>query len=555
MARQSKSLKFLFALLVIVVVVETGYLVWTNYSSPGQPEEEVRKVLYWRAPMDPTFISDKPGKSPMGMDLVPVYADEEQQAPSSAMEHDTKGVHEVYTCPMHPEVIQDQPGQCPKCGMDLVRKTIEEGTAKTIYTCSMHPEVIADHPGRCPQCGMELVKKTIEGDVTETVYTCPMHPEVISQEPGECPICGMDLVAKEVPKTPTVKLTSDVIQKIGVRTALVDEFPLKRTIRTVGHVTYDETRVVHITTKVGGWVEKLYVDFTGQMVRKGQPLIEIYSPELVSTQEEYLLALQSKEYLSDSRFSEVRDGAYSLLSSTRRRLLLWDITEEQIDRLEREKTVQKFMTIYSPQLGIVIDKDVFEGGFVKPDKPIYRIADLNNVWVDVSIYEYELPWVEVGQTAKMTLSYAPGKTFQGKISFIYPYLEEKTRTVKVRMEFSNPQWELKPEMYADIVIESPVTVHGLSVPDEAIIRSGDRNIVVVDRGNGIFEPRGVILGVEADNHYQVTSGLKAGDRVVTSAQFLIDSESRLKEAIQKMLAKRKAGTKEPAEPMPVGHQH
>ncbi len=388
-------------------------------------------------------------------------------------------------------------------------------------------------------------KETIEEEVTEIVYTCPMHPEVIIPEPGKCPICGMDLVAKEVPKAATVKLAAGVIQKIGVRTALVDEFPLRRTIRTVGHITYDETRVVDITTKIGGWVEKLYVDFTGQMVNKGQPLIEIYSPELVSTQEEYLLALQSRKYLTNSQFPEIRDGAHSLLNSTRRRLQLWDITEEQIERLEREKVVQKLMTIYSPQLGIVIEKDVFQGGFVKTDRPLYRIADISEVWVDVAIYEYELPWVEVGQTATMTLSYAPGKSFQGKITFIYPYLEKKTRTVKVRLEFPNPGWELKPEMYADIVIESPVMVHGLAVPDEAIIRSGDRNIVVVDLGNGIFEPRGVTLGVEADNHYQVISGLKSGDRVVTSAQFLIDSESRLKEAILKMLAKQKAGETSP----------
>ena len=555
MARQSKSLKFLFTLLVMVLVAETGYIVWINYSSPGRPEEEVRKVLYWQAPMDPAYISDKPGKSPMGMDLVPVYEDEEQRASSTAMEHEAEGVHEVYTCPMHPEMIQDQPGQSPQCAMDLVQKTIEEGTTRTIYTCSMHPEVMQNQPGRCPQCGMTLVKKTVEEEATETVYVCPMHPEVISHEPGECPICGMDLVPKEVTKAATVKLTSDVIQKIGVRTALVDEFPLRRTIRTVGHVTYDETRIVDITTKISGWAEKLYVDFTGQMVKKGEPLIEIYSPELVSTQEEYLLAVQSKGYLGESRFPEIRAGAQSLLSSTRRRLLLWDITEEQIEILEREKTVQKFMTIYSPQRGIVIEKDVFEGGFVKSDKPLYRIADLSKVWVNVSIYEYELPWVEVGQTATMTLSYAPGKTFQGKISFIYPYLEEKTRTVKARLEFPNPQWELKPEMYADIVIESPLAFHGLSVPDEAVIHSGDRNIVVVDMGDGRFVPRVVTLGVEADNHYQVIKGLKAGERVVTSAQFLIDSESRLKEAIQKMLARQKAGGKEPPKPMPVGHQH
>ena len=523
MPGRAKFNRFLILLLILGLAAETGYIVWSRRGGSGTEAQMERKVLYWRAPMDPSYISDKPGKSPMGMDLVPVYEDEQTGAPADT------------TAPA------SAPG--------------ESAGAHDIYTCSMHPEVIQDHPGRCPQCGMELVKKTVEQGAVEIVYTCPMHPEVISHEPGKCPICGMELVAKKIPKAATVKLTPNVVQKIGVRTALVEVYPLKRKIRTVGRVVYDETRIVDITTKIGGWVEQLYVDFTGQMVNKGQSLIDIYSPELVSTQEEYLLALQSKQTLGESRFPEVRDAAASMLTSTRRRLQLWDITEAQIARLESEKKVQKLMTIYSPQRGIVIDKNVFEGGYVKSDMPMYRIADLSKVWVDVSIYEYELPWVALGQTASMTLSYAPGKTYTGKIKFIYPYLEEKTRTVQVRLEFPNPDWEFKPGMYADVVIESPITMETLVVPDEAVIRSGDRNVVVVDLGGGIFEPRGITLGVEADNHFQVLEGLAAGDRVATSAQFLIDSESRLKEAIQKMLARRTSDGKEPAPAMPAGHQH
>jgi RND family efflux transporter MFP subunit len=467
-----RSVKIAVIVLILLIVEAVGFIWWINrkYShtdalvSTAQ-QKESRKILYWKDPMDPTYISGKPGKSPMGMDLVPVYED----------------------------------------------------------------EVNAGVLGK----GDEISKS--EGEY----YTCPMHPEVISKEPGDCPICGMTLVKKEIKKGNVVKISPSVIQKMGVRTADVQRRQLTRSIRTVGLIDYDETKVFNVNTKVEGWVEKLYVDYTGKFVEKEEPLIDIYSPELVNTQEEYLLALQSRENLKSSKFPEVIKGIEDLLSSTRKRLKLWDITDEQILDLEKAKEVKKTMTIYSPVKGIVLEKNIFKGGYIVPQTPIYKIADISDVWVYADIYEYELQWIKVGQTANMTLSYYPGKVFTGIITFMSPYLEKNTRTIKVRLEFENPSLLLKPDMYADMEIKSDIVKGGIAIPTEAVIHSGERNIVIVDIGEGMFEPRNIELGAEADGYYQVLNGLKEGEKVVTSSQFLIDSESRIKEAINKMIVEKK----------------
>jgi multidrug efflux pump subunit AcrA (membrane-fusion protein) len=289
-----------------------------------------------------------------------------------------------------------------------------------------------------------------------------------------------------------------------------------------------------------GWVERLFVDFTGEEVKKGAPLLSIYSPELVSTQEEYLLALKYKKSLGQSTITSIAEGADSLLASTRKRLELWDITPRQIAALERRGTVKKALTLHSPTKGVVTHKMVQEGMYVQPGMNLYTIADISQVWVYADIYEYELPWLSVGQAAEMNLSYLKGKTFQGNITYIYPFLDKKTRTVKVRMEFDNPDWELKPDMYANVKVESRVSDATLVVPVEAVLRSGERDVVIVMKEEGKFLPRNVQIGAEGEGYYQILSGLNEGDRVVTSAQFLIDSESKLKEAINKMLEARQA---------------
>jgi len=332
-----------------------------------------------------------------------------------------------------------------------------------------------------------------------------------------------------------VKIDPITVQNIGVRTELVKRRPLKRIIRTVGRIDYNERKIEHIHAKIEGWIEKLYVDFTGQEVKKGDPLLDIYSPELVSTQEEYLLALRFRKSLLHSPFKEVAKGANSLIKSTKRRLLFWDITEAQIKALEEKGEVKKTMTLHSPTRGIVKEKMALEGMYIRPGMNLFTIADISTVWVYADIYEYELPWIKLGQRAEMELSYLPGKTFIGKVTYIYPYLQKKTRTAKIRMEFPNPNWELKPDMYANVKIESEIAKNALAIPEEAVIFSGERQIAIVAKGNGYFEPREIKLGVDTGEYFQVLEGLHEGERVVTSANFLIDSESKLKEALSKML--------------------
>ncbi|MCK5574037.1 MAG: efflux RND transporter periplasmic adaptor subunit, partial [Bacteroidetes bacterium] len=300
---------------------------------------------------------------------------------------------------------------------------------------------------------------------------------------------------------------------------------------------------------------KLHVDETGQQVRRGQAMLEIYSPELVSTQEEYLLAVRNMKKLEDSPFSEVTESSRSLLESTRRRLLYWDISERQIKDLEEKGTISKTVTLFAPTDGVVIDKMAEEGMRVIPGMDLFRIADLSEIWVYAHIYEYEVPWVKVGQPAEMDLPYNPGRTFRGKVDYIYPYLDKKARDVKVRLVFQNPDLELKPQMYANVQLESRLGADVTAVPTEAVIRSGKRNLVFVARGGGKFEPRDVVLGPEGQGGLvQVLAGIQPGEEVVTSAQFLLDSESRLKEAIQKMLESRRSG-QQAAEKPDSQHNH
>ncbi len=327
-----------------------------------------------------------------------------------------------------------------------------------------------------------------------------------------------------------VQITPERQQLIGVKIGTVEIRPLEKVIRTVGRVDYDERRVVTVSPKIGGWIEDLYVDFTGRYVKQGEPLLTIYSPELVSTQEEYLIALRAKKDLMKSPFSEVAASGNSLAESARRRLKLWDISDDQIKALEESGQPRKTLTLYAPYSGFVLEKMAYKGMNVMPGMALFKLADLSVVWLYADIYEYELPFIRLGQQASIQLSYLPGEVFTGKVIYIYPSLNSETRTVKVRFEFSNPHGKLKPEMYANVEIK----VHlgrKLVVPDGAIIDTGLRQMVIIDKGNGYFEPREVKVGAKVDDYYEVLSGLKAGERVVTSANFLIDSESKFKEAI------------------------
>ena len=328
----------------------------------------------------------------------------------------------------------------------------------------------------------------------------------------------------------TVQISPERQQLIGVRFGTVEKRPLQKVIRTVGRIDYDEKRIGIVSPKIGGWIEELYVDFTGKFVRKGEPLLTIYSPELVSTQEEYLLALKAQQDWSKSPFSEVTEGGSLLAESARRRLKLWDISDAQIKALEESREPKKTLTLYSPFTGYVLEKMVYKGQFVGAGMALFKIADLSVVWLIADIYEYELPAIRLGQQAAIQMTYYPEETFTGKAIYIYPYLDPQTRTAKVRYEFANPHGKLKPEMFTNVEITVRLG-DKLAIPEGAVIDTGVRKVVIVDRGSGYFEPREVRLGVTAGDLLEVLDGLKAGERVVTSANFLIDSESKLKEAV------------------------
>jgi len=376
-------------------------------------------------------------------------------------------------------------------------------------------------------------------------WVAPMDPKYISNEPGKSPM-GMDLVpvyeeqGEEKEPASTIRIDPVTMQNMGVRLGRVQRKALIKDIRTVGNIIYDETKIFTVNTKFSGWIEKLYVNFVGENVKKGQPLFDIYSPELVTAQEEYLLALEQFKKLGNSAYAHIRDGARRLLEASRTRLHYWDLTEKQIDRIGESGKVSKTITVFSPAAGVVTEKQAFKGHYVKEGEHQYMIVDLSTVWVDVDVYEYELPWVRKGMAADMALSYIPGKKFHGRVLFIYPYLEPKTRTATLRLEFSNPDYHLKPGMYADIYLKSVIAKDSLVIPQEAVIDSGLRKIVFVARGEGKFQPQEIKTGLEGNQEeIQVLEGLNEGQQIVLSAQFMLDSESRLREAIQKMLELRK----------------
>lgn len=371
-------------------------------------------------------------------------------------------------------------------------------------------------------------------------WVAPMDPTYIRDEPGKSPM-GMDLVPKYEEEgapeaTSTIRVDPVTVQNMGVRLAPVREKQLTKTIRAFGRLTYDERRLYAVNTKFDGWIEKLHVSYMGQQVVKGQPLFDIYSPDLVTAQEEYLLALRQAGRLGKSTYGDIRENGQRLLTAAETRLRYWGVTDRQINRLKMNGTTEKAVTVYSPASGVVMAKTAYEGHFVKAGQHQFEIADLSRIWVDAEVYEYELPWIHEGMPAVMDLSYIPGKQFQGKVLFVYPYLSEKTRTARLRLEFANPDGTLKPEMYANIHLQSTMAEPGLVIPQEAVIDSGVRKVAFVAKGEGRFEPREVKLGIEVDaGDYQVLEGLAEGEQIVVSAQFMFDSESRLREAIQKMI--------------------
>ena len=351
-------------------------------------------------------------------------------------------------------------------------------------------------------------------------------------EPASGSMPGMAMGEKTaIPGLPagSVRLSADRQQFLGVVLTPVVPRRLAREIRTVGRVEYDERKLAFVNTKFAGWIERLDVDFTGVYVRKGQTLMSIYSPELVSAQEEYLLALKAVRSMPEGASS-----SRELLDASRRRLLLWDIRPEHLRDLERTGRSRRALEIHSPISGYVIEKMALQGLRIEPGMNLYKIADISRVWVDAAIYQNEVPLVKLGQEAAVQLSYAPGgETLTGRVAYVYPYLDEETRTVTVRIEFANPEARLKPGMYAEVLLRSDEG-EALAVPKSAVLDTGSRKLVFVSRGEGRFDPREIQTGYLAGDYYQVLEGLRGGEQVVTSANFLIDSESQLSTATGQM---------------------
>jgi membrane fusion protein, copper/silver efflux system len=432
-------------------------------------------------------------------------------------------------------------------GMTNTEDTADSADTRKVlfYRNPMDPSITSPTPAK-DSMGMDFVPVYAEKEKPKKkkilFYRNAMNPDVTSPGPAKDSM-GMDYIpvyaeedgGSDGEPDGTVRIDPVTVQNIGVRTAVAERRVLTHDIRAVGRVDYDEERLTRLHPKIDGWIEKLFVDKTGEFVKKGTILLGVYSPQLVTSQQEYLLALNNHETLQDSPFKDIREGAIQLVKSTRERLELLDVPEHQIRELEKTRETKKTLHIHSPFSGMVMNVGVREGQYVTPATELFMLADLTNIWVYVDIYENELPWVKVGDTAEMTVTALPGEVFTGKATYIYPYLERKTRTNRVRLEFDNQDLRLKPEMFANVTLKASKQVDAVVIPTEAIVRSGTDNQVFVVREPGKFEPRVVTLGVSTDGMIQILAGVKAGEEVVTSSQFLIDSESKLREATAKMV--------------------
>ena len=488
----------------------------------------------------------------------------------SAHESSEPATATLWTCPMHPNILMEEPGSCPICGMDLVPVEASEEMSPEphahsaeggqLWTCGMHPEVIQEEPGICPICHMDLTPLRIdesntvvgrqepgdEGGEREILfYRNPMDPSISSPVPRKDDM-GMDYVpvyADEAEPAAaqgaTVTIDPSTQQNMNVLTQRVERRDITNEIRTVGSLGYDQERMVSVTTKYSGFIEKTYVNYVGEPVKKGQPLFEIYSPELVQTEQELLSAVRYVQSMSGAT-EEAQDRAEALLQSARQRLKYWDISSEQIRDLEETGVIFRTLRVLAPASGVVMKRmPGLEGMATMPGMELLHIADLSNLWLTVEVFDEQLSWIDSGSPATVTLTYFPGVTFRGRVRYIEPEVSEKTRTIQLTLDVPNRDRRLRVGMYATVIFEPVAAVNAIAIPSESVIRTGKRDVVVVAIGDGRFAPREVVLGPRSGGFVQVIEGLSDGEEIVTSSQFLIDSESNLREAIQKMIASKR----------------
>lgn len=439
------------------------------------------------------------------------------------------------------------------------------GSSPTKYHCPMHPTYIKDKPGDCGICGMKLVpikedkpsaKASMSSDDDKIAqvkigqFYCPMAAEVVQDQPGKCSKCGMNLVEKKaasagheadgmsgspapVPGRVSISLSPDKRQMIGLSLSKVEKRGLTNTVRTTAVLQHDETRYARIAPRFGGWVRKLAVNFTGASVEKGQTLFTVYSPELFSTENEYLIAWRSLQQLPADGAADLRSGATNLLRSARRRLELWEVGDDEIRALEQSGTAIDEMSFRSPIEGHVVAKVAVEGKSFMAGESLYEVADLSHLWLDVWVFESDLPLMKLGLAATITFPYLANQTFTAPISFLYPHIDPQTRRGRVRLEMDNPGHLLRPDMWASVTIQIPLG-EKLLVPASSVIDTGQRFVAFVDGADEHLEPRELKVGFKTDDHYEVLGGVKEGEKVVTRALFLVDSESQLKAAIAGM---------------------
>ncbi len=416
------------------------------------------------------------------------------------------------------------------------------------YHCPMHPSVTSDQPGDCPICGMRMVPINSTQPATamaapkkKTMYRSTMNPNEISDQPGKDSM-GMDMVPFEVTEggpsssvegLTVVSITPQARQVMGLKLGRVEKRALARDIRTSARLVADESKLWRVSTKIDGWVDKLFVSYVGQEVKKGDPLLTLYSPDLVSAQQEFLTAVKTEEKLTGAATGEAFSGAQTLLASARRRLQLWDISDAQIDKLARTGEVQQYLTLSAPAGGVVTEKNILAGQKIMAGEPLMVVADLSTVWADADIYESDLPYVTVGMPLELSLTYWPGKTFDGKVIFVSPTVDPETRTLRARLEIPNPELLLKPGMYGDARLFYPLGDR-LAIPDSAVMFSGNHTYAFKDGGDGRLIPTEIKIGSRSDGWYELLSGLNDGDPIVISANFLVDSESSLKASFEAM---------------------